>query len=360
MGLLDLFRRGRSENPNVETRASGAGYTAAVMAAREAWISGQSGLAELTGTAQACASLWESAFLTADVEGAPQLDRLTMGMMARSLALRGEAVFLLDGDRAVPCADWDLSTVDGRPRAYRLSVSEAGGGRSFTALAPEVLHVRLAADPVAPWAGVAPLRRARLSAELLHHLETALSEVWALAPVGSQVVPFPEAAGLDLDNLARDFRGRRGRVMLRESVNVAAAGGPAPASDWRPQSTTPELERAMPVQTLEAARASVLAVFGVLPALFDRAAQGPLVREAQRHLAQWTLEPMAKLIAEEAAAKLGNPVAINVVRPLQAWDAGGKARALGGIVEAMAKAREAGIAPGELAAAMRLLDFGGQ
>lgn len=116
----------------------------------------------------------------------------------------------------------------------------------------------------------------------------------------------------------------------------------------------------MPVATLEAARASIFAVFGVLPALFDRAAQGPLVREAQRHLAQWQLEPMAKLIAEEASQKLGNPVAINVVRPLQAWDAGGKARALGGIVEAMAKAREAGIAPGELAAAIRLLDFGGE
>lgn len=355
MGLLSLFRR---KAEPVEVRSSGAGYTAAVMAARESWISGQTGLAELSGTVQACASLWEHAFTTADVEGAPQLDRFTMGMIARSLAFRGEAVFLLDGDRAIPCADWDVATVDGRPRAYRLSVSEAGGGRTFTALAPEVLHVRLAADLVAPWAGVAPLRRARLSAQLLHELETALAEVWSMAPVGSQVIPFPEAEGIDLEGIARDFRGRRGRVLMRESVNVAAAGGPAPASDWRPQSTTPELERAMPVATLEAARASIFAVYGVLPALFDRAAQVPLVREAQRHLAQWTLEPLCKLVAEEAGAKLGGPVRIDVVRPLQAYDAGGKARALGGIVEAMATAKERGISPAEFAGAMRLLDLG--
>lgn len=355
MGLLSLFRR--KAEPVAEVRSSGAGYTAAIMAARESWISGQSGLAELSGTVQACVSLWEAAFTTADVDGAPQLDRFTMGLMARALAFRGEAVFLLDGDRAVPCADWDVATVDGRPRAYRLSVSEAGGGRSFTALAPEVLHVRLAADPVAPWAGVAPLRRARLSAQLLHELETALAEVWSMAPVGSQVIPFPEAEGLDLDSLARDFRGRRGRVMLRESVNVAAAGGPAPASDWRPQSTTPELERAMPVATLETARASIFAVFGVLPALFDRAAQGPLVREAQRHLAAWTLQPLADLISEEATAKIGAPVRIDVMRPLQAFDVGGKARALSGILDAMATAKANGLTPAEVEAALRLVNW---
>jgi hypothetical protein len=347
MRLPAIFRR-----KAVETRASG--FTAQVMAAREQWISGRSGLAELTATVQGCVSLWEGAFASADVEGAPLLTRPTMALMGRALAMRGEFVALIDPDRLIPAHDWDLSTRDGIPRAYRVQIAEAGGGRATTALAAEVLHVRLGSDPYAPWSGVSPLRRARLSAEMLHAIETALAEVWSVAPVGSQVVPMPEMPGTDMGALAREFRGQRGRVLIRESVNVAAAGGPVPGHDWKPQQTTPDMQGMAPAQSLEAARGAVLMAFGVLPALFDRTAQGPLVREAQRHLALWTLAPIARLVEAEAGAKFGLPVRIDPIRPLQAWDLGGKARALGAIVDALASAKERGLSPGELAAAMRI------
>lgn len=85
----------------------------------------------------------------ADVDGTDLLTRQAMAMLGRSAALRGEAVLLIR-DRLIPCADWDLSTRDGIPRAYRVSISEAGGGRTETVLAGEVIHLRLAADPVAP------------------------------------------------------------------------------------------------------------------------------------------------------------------------------------------------------------------
>ena len=85
--------------------------------------------------------------------------------------------------------------------------------------------------------------------------------------------------------------------------------------------------------------------FGVLPALHNTAATGPVIREAQRHLAQWTLEPIAKLISEEASAKLGGAVQIDVVRPLQAYDAGGKARAFSAMIKTLAEAQAAGIDP---------------
>lgn len=139
MGILDLFRR-RAEP--VEQRASGSGFTSEVIAARWSYISGSRGLAELTATASSCASLWEGAMASADVSGADQLDRLTMALCARSLALRGEAVFLIGDTRLVPALDWDLSTRDGEPRAYRLSIPEVGGGRTRTALAPEVRSYR--------------------------------------------------------------------------------------------------------------------------------------------------------------------------------------------------------------------------
>ncbi len=88
--------------------------------------------------------------------------------------------------------------------------------------------------------------------------------------------------------------------------------------------------------------------FGVLPALLNPSTTGPMVREAQRHLAQWTLEPLCKLIAAEASAKLGGAVVIDVLRPLQAYDAGGKARAFGAMVGALAEAKAAGIDPGPI------------
>lgn len=341
----------------LEKRSSGSGFTAEIVAARSSYLSGKSGLAELTATAQSCISLWEGGFALADVEGTDILDRRTMALVGRALALRGEAVFLIRDDGLIPANDWDLSTRDAKPVAYRLSIPEAGGGRTETALAAEVLHFRVGCNPATPYAGVAPLRRAPLTASMLDAIESALGEVFEHAPLGSQIVPFPESRDVDLENLGRGFRGRRGRVMLRESVNVSAAGGPAPASDWRPADVTPDLKNSMSVETLGAARNAICAAFGVLPALFVDAAQGPLVREAQRHLAAWTLQPIAELVAEEATEKLGGAVTLDVLRPTQAFDSGGAARALGALVSAMAQAKEAGLPPEALAGAFRRLDW---
>jgi hypothetical protein len=355
---MSLISRIMRRGAKVETRAAASGFTAELMAARESYIAGRRGIAELTGTAQACIGLWEAALTLADVTGTDLLDRRSLALAARSLALRGEALFLIAEDRLLPCNDWELSTRDGAPRAYRVGISEAGGGTTRTALAGEVLHFRIGADVAAPWLGTAPLRRAQLSAGMLHAVETALAEVYELAPLGSQVVPFPESPATDNAELGRSFRGQRGRVLLRESVTVTAAGGPVPATDWRPADLSPDLSRSMTAETLEAARSAVCAAFGVLPGLFNPATTGPLVREAQRHLAGWTLQPMAALIAEEATAKLGAPVELDVMRPLQAFDAGGRARAFATTVQALAQAKEAGLAPGDLAGAMALLSWG--
>ena len=355
MGILQLFRR---KEPEVEQRAVAMGYTADLIAARAEWLAGGSGVAELTATVQSCVSLWEGAFALADVQGTSLLSRRNLAMFARSIALRGESVFLIRGDRLLPVTDWDLSTRQGIPRAYRINVSEVGGGLSETVLAAEVLHVAAGSSPAAPWAGSAPLHRASLTAELLHEVETALRDVYRDAPIGSQIVPFPETHEDDLAGLARGFRGRRGRILMRESVQVAAAGGPAPPQDWKPQDVTPDLQRAMTRETLLAARASVMAAYGVLPAMFDTAAQGPLVREAQRHLCQWTLQPLAMLLAEEVTEKLATPVMIDTLRPVQAFDAGGRARAFAGLVEGMAKAKEAGLTEAETAAALTQVNWG--
>ncbi|MGV8987597.1 MAG: phage portal protein [Cypionkella sp.] len=335
------------------------GYTSDIMAARASYLAGASGLGELTATAQSCISLWEAAFAIADVQGTDALSRRTMAIVARALALRGEFVGLITDAGVLPCADWDLSTRDGIPRAYRVSLSEAGGNTSQTVLAAEVVHFRIGSDAVAPWTGTPPLKRSALTAGLLHALETALSEVYASAPLGSQIVPFPEASEAEKDRLGKAFRGTRGRVILRESVTVSAAGGPAPAQDWSPNNLTPDLSRAMMGESLTAARGAICAAFGVLPSLWVEAAQGPLVREAQRQLAGWTLQPIAELMAEECREKLGGEISIDTIRPLQAHDAAGRARALQMLVETMGRVKELGLSPEQFSAALTAVNFAG-
>ena len=351
MGLMERLLGKR------ETRsATGTGYTAQIMAAREAYLAGRTGLGELTATVQTCITLWESGLSLADVDGTDLLTRFDMAIAARALALRGEAVFLIR-DRLIPIIDYDLSTRDGVPRAYRVSIPEIGGGRSETVLAAEVLHFKVAPDPGAPWTGQAPLRRVAMTAGLLHTLETALGEVYENAPLGSQIIPFPESQDVDLETLGAGFRGRRGRVLVRESVQVTAAGGPAPAQDWRPQDATPDIQGSQAVQSLAETRGAIFAAYGILPAMFAHNAQGPLVREAQRHLAQWILQPIANVMAEEASAKLASPVAIDVVRPAQAFDAGGRARAFGAMVQALTQAKEAGLDPQAIEDSLSFIDW---
>ena len=131
-----------------------------------------------------------------------------------------------------------------------------------------------------------------------------------------------------------------------------------PAQDWRPSSLSPDLERSAVATTHASARDSIASAFGVLPALFANSAAGPLVREAQRHLCQWTLQPIAELIEEEVEAKMGGDVSIDTMRPLHAWDAGGRARAMLTVVQALAMAKQGEVNQGDIDKALELVDWG--
>ena len=178
------------------------------------------------------------------MDGTDLLTNRLLAIAGRMLALRGEAVFYITDNLLIPVSDWDLSTRLSRPTAYRLTVPDIGGGKSVTALADEVLLFRIGADANQPWFGTAPLKRSSLSADLLEIIERALVEVYGDAPLGSSIVPMPETPETDLADIARGFRGSRGKVLVRESVTVAAAGGAAPAQDWRANDLTPDLSKA--------------------------------------------------------------------------------------------------------------------
>lgn len=352
--MFGWFKRHMARSP--ETRSSGTGYTAQVMQARASFIGGTAGLGELTAAVQSCVTLWEGGLSLADVKGTELLTRRALALTARSLALRGEAVFLIR-ERLVPASDWDLTTVNGDPRSYRLHLPEAGGGRSEIALAGEVLHFRIGADVVTPWAGSAPLRRASLSAQLLAEIETALRDVFRDAPLGSQIVPMPEGSAEDMASLRSAFVGKRGATMVVEGVAQAVGAGMHPQLGKSPDQLSPDLSRTLADKFLIEAKGAIYSAFGVLPGLQNPATTGPMVREAQRHLAQLILQPIAMLIAEEASEKLGGRVLVDVVRPMQAYDAGGKARALATMLGALAQAKEAGIEGATLQDALSFIDW---
>jgi hypothetical protein len=119
-----------------------------------------------------------------------------------------------------------------------------------------------------------------------------------------------------------------------------------------------DLQRSMSTETLAAARDAVCGAFGVLPGLFNPVTTGPLVREAQRHLAQWTLSPIAQLVAEEASEKLGTEVTVDVMRPLHAYDSGGRSRALLTVVTALAAAKAGEVSQADIDKAMSIVDWG--
>jgi len=66
---------------------------------------------------------------------------------------------------------------------------------------------------------------------------------------------------------------------------------------------------------------------------------------------------MAKLIGEEASLKLGGDIHLDVMQPLQAYDAGGRARAFAGIIKALAEAKNNDINADEVANALALVDW---
>jgi hypothetical protein len=64
---------------------------------------------------------------------------------------------------------------------------------------------------------------------------------------------------------------------------------------------------------------------------------------------------LANLIAAEASEKLDLKITLDVLQPLQAFDAGGRARTVSAIVQAFATAKESGV---EAEEAMKLVNWG--
>ncbi len=338
--MLKWFRRDKPEQRSVGAE----GYTALALLARAEAITDAG--ADLSGVVAGCANLWANGLAMA-VTDCDLLTPDVLMAMGRQLASEGNSVWHVTPMGLVPVSEYDLTTEDGRPKGYRLTIPDIRGSSQITALAGEVLHIRIGADARAPWQGIAPLRRAQISAGLLNATEVALAETFRDAPIGSKVLGMPESSTQANNQLAQSFRGKHGRVLVRDSSTLYA-GSQGQPDDWRPADLTPNLRDSMAVESLRAARDAVCHVYGVLPALMNDQAAGPVIREAQRHLATWVLAPIAKLIAYEVKTKTGEAAEVDVFTGLGAFDVGGAARAMGAIVSALAEAKAANLTPDEV------------
>ena len=166
---------------------------------------------------------------------------------------------------------------------------------------------------------------------------------------------FVLAAGID--KVVKGNVGKRGATLVIEGVAQAVGAGMHPQLGKSPDQLSPDLSRTMAGELLREGKAAIYSAYGILPGLQNPATTGPMVREAQRHLAQLILQPIAGMMAEEATDKLGGKVTLDVVRPMQAFDAGGKARALSTMLQALAQAKEAGIEGAALQDALAFIDW---
>jgi hypothetical protein len=225
--------------------------------------------ADLSGVVAGCTNLWANGMSMAETDS----DLLTPEVLAsigRQLATEGNSVWYIGPDGLLPVSSYSVATTDaGQPRAYYIAIPGIDGGTQSMALADEVLHIRIGADSRLPWQGVAPLRRAQISAGLLRATEAALAEVFRDAPIGSMVLAMPETSAGANSKLGASFTGKHGRVLVRDSSTVYA-GSQGNPDDWRPANLTPNLRDSMAVESLKTARDAVLHVYGVLACPAER------------------------------------------------------------------------------------------
>ena len=258
------------------------------------------------------------------------LGRLTVGADGRVRLLRAGAV-----------ASVVYGDADPESWRYALSMSGPSSARTVWATAAEVVNVRINADSLRPWEGIAPLARAVASGQLAARLSASLGDEADI--VVSRIIPIAQGSGENAANLlSKAIAGTLpGRLAFPETQLAGAGAGrsSAPIRDFG--STRTGWESPISGPTLYAHLFSeICEVCGVPGALVNPTSAGPAAREAWRRLTVGTIEPYARLLESELSRVLERTVTIKL-RRLGGVDAAGRARALHVLVEAGFKKEEA-------------------
>lgn len=283
--------------------------------------------------AEACAGVYARGFAAARVEGADMLTPETMAMIGRALLFHGEFAAALTADVGlVPASSIDVFGRGTAPEEwrYRLFLPSPSGSEEIVASADSVLHVRIGASRAAPWRGRSPLAGAMTDAELALAVATGLKGEAKLPPrvfFGFS----PAETGVINPDAMQEWADR---------VRKMEAGKPV----LSPYPVSSAAQRPEPAPTMDAARRTaseeIAAAAGVPMSLLRGDGDGAAQREAYRRLTRATLEPLGRVLAHEAALKLGQPVTVDFA-PLRGSDTAMQARAFGALAGAGVPVNEA-------------------
>ena len=126
------------------------------------------------------------------------------------------------------------------------------------------------------------------------------------------LIPLPQGAGVDTNTLRNDVQSLANQVIFPTTTQAGfgAGRGSAPLTDWRPQRLKPMPEEAL-VQLADSASAKVVAALGAHPSIMGGGGgNGSVDREAHRQMRKQIMQPMARLIEENAWRVFGERIRI--------------------------------------------------
>ena len=266
------------------------------------------------------------------------------------LARSGDALFRITVDTngrvgLLPIWAWDTAGRDPRPETwtYRCDVASPDGMSSVVLPASEVLHLRLASSAASPWRGVPPWRGCSLTADMLGAIDQRLSEESSAA--SGYLIPVADAGdatdGADAtSSLELTMKGAKGGAVLTATHQAGLGAGPgvAPPPERELKPTRFGVNPPESLVTLRRdAVEEMLSVYGLSPALLDRRAAGPAMREAWRIGIRLGVTPLMRVIADQAAVALDVPGLRFNLDAASAGDVAALARAWRGLVGQEAK-----------------------
>lgn len=293
---------------------------------------------------QACLSIWERGIAGIQImpNNSMRLAELPMylPMIGRSLALKGEAVFLIEpmgsSVRLRPASSVSVIGPDDPEKwLYLITLAAPSGTSTFRVLGERVLHFRVGATVQEPWRGRSPLTEK--SVVLPARVEAALKAESAL-PVGI-VAPYS-----GVPDQIKEWAGavkKGGVIAIGASAGIAAPGGQEPASRHRPVHYRPEYDQPG-VDLRDQLQNSILSAYGVPPALLDDRPSGNTSREAARRFFQGTVGPIALAMQQEIMLK-AEPRAELSVPAIVTVDEDARSRAIARRAEAAMKLKELGL-----------------
>lgn len=294
-------------------------------------------VSDAISTLEIAAGFWARAFAAAVIE--PVTHPLCMAMtpqvmsiIGRALVKRGELCLLIDiqnGNALItPASGWDVfGPYDRRDWRYRLTLQgpDKDSTRKQMFDGDLVIHAMYGVDNQNPFRGVSPLANVNLSDKLRRNIEQRLMEEYS-GPVGS-VIPVPEAVE-NVQALATDIRGLKGRVALVETTTGGWGDGPREGSqrDFVAERIGAEPPEST-IQLRQDVSDSILAACGIPPSLGSTGSVGADTRESWRQFLHGTIAPVANTLEAELQEKFQLPNLEINFENLFASDIQGRARA---------------------------------